>query len=146
MKNLSRRTFLHKLTATAGSTALVTAIPALGTTGTFKNSTETKKLNIALCGLGRYANYVAENLKDSQHCRLAGIITGTPSKAEDWKKRFDIPEGNIYNYQNFDAIKKNKDIDLVYVILPNAMHKEFTLRAAQAGKHVIVEKPMAVTE
>ncbi len=104
-----------------------------------------KKLNIALCGLGRYAGYLAEGLADSQYCKLAGIITGTPAKAVDWKKRYDIPEKNIYNYQNFDDIKHNKDIDLVYVVLPNAMHKEYTIRAAKAGKHVIVEKPMAIT-
>jgi predicted dehydrogenase len=85
-------------------------------------------------------------LQTTQHCRLAGIITGTPSKAEDWKKRYNIPDSNIYNYQNFDEIAKNKDIDLVYVVLPNSMHKEYTIRAAKAGKHVIVEKPMAITE
>lgn len=108
-------------------------------------SSDEKKLNIALCGLGRYASYVAEGLQEAKYCRLAGIITGTPSKAEDWKKRYNIPQKNIYNYQNFDSIVNNKDIDLVYVILPNAMHKEFTIRAAKAGKHVIVEKPMAIT-
>ena len=53
---------------------------------------------------------------------------------------------DIYNYQNFDSIVNNKDIDLVYVVLPNSMHKEYTIRAAEAGKHVIVEKPMALTE
>ncbi|HEY8937145.1 MAG TPA: Gfo/Idh/MocA family oxidoreductase, partial [Cyclobacteriaceae bacterium] len=58
---------------------------------------------------------------------------------------YNIPQANIYNYQNFDEIAKNKDIDLVYVILPNSMHKEYTIRAAKAGKHVIVEKPMALT-
>ncbi|HTE32772.1 MAG TPA: Gfo/Idh/MocA family oxidoreductase, partial [Chryseolinea sp.] len=73
-----------------------------------------------------------------------GIITGTPSKAEDWKKRYNIPDANIYNYQTFDKIASNKDIDLVYVVLPNAMHKEYTIRAAKAGKQVIVEKPMAL--
>lgn len=145
MKNLSRRTFLNKLGAGAGTAALAMSIPSVNFAFTHKVY-EGKKLNIALCGLGRYANYVAENLKDAQYCKLAGIVTGTPSKAEDWKKRFSIPDANIYNYQNFDTIVNNKDIDLVYVILPNAMHKEFTIRAAKAGKHVIVEKPMAITE
>lgn len=103
-----------------------------------------KKLNIALCGLGRYAGYLAEGIAVSEYCNVAGIITGTPAKAEVWKKKYGIPEANSYNYQNFDEIGKNKDIDLVYVVLPNSMHKEFTIRAAKAGKHVIVEKPMAL--
>jgi predicted dehydrogenase len=104
-----------------------------------------KKLNIALCGLGRYAGYLAIGLENSQYCRLAGIVTGTPAKEEEWKRKYNIPQNNIYNYQNFDDIKNNKDIDLVYVVLPNSMHKEYTIRAAKAGKHVIVEKPMAIT-
>jgi predicted dehydrogenase len=147
MKNLSRRSFLEKLSL--GTAAATVSIPFMNASanGITVNNHQEKKLNIALCGLGRYAGYVAEGLQSSsQYCRIAGIITGTPSKAEDWKKRYNIPDSNIYNYQNFDEIKKNKDIDLVYVILPNAMHKEYTIRAAKAGKHVIVEKPMAITE
>lgn len=104
-----------------------------------------RKLNIALCGLGRYANILAQGLEETEYCRLAGIITGTPSKAVSWKAKYNIPDKNIYNYENFDDIAKNKDIDLVYVVLPNSMHKEYTIRAAKAGKHVIVEKPMALT-
>ena len=102
-----------------------------------------KKLNIALCGLGTYANILADGFADAQYCRLAGIVTGTPAKALSWKQKHAIPDQNIYNYQNFDTIINNKDIDLVYVVLPNSMHKEYVIRAAKAGKHVITEKPMA---
>lgn len=146
MKNLSRRSFLQTVGIGAGATAVVAAIPSLKKTPTVNTATyEGKKLNIALCGLGRYAGYLAEGLETAQYCKLAGIITGTPSKAVEWKKKYNIPEKNIYNYQNFDEIIHNKDIDLVYVVLPNFMHKEYTIRAAGAGKHVIVEKPMAIT-
>jgi predicted dehydrogenase len=147
MKNLSRRNFLEKISLGAGATAIAAAIPTFGNAFTKPiKTTGDRKLNIALCGLGRYANYVADGiLSSSQYCRIAGIITGTSSKIPDWQKRFDIPDANIYNYENFDSISKNKDIDLVYVVLPNSMHKEFTIRAAKAGKHVIVEKPMAIT-
>jgi predicted dehydrogenase len=98
-----------------------------------------KKLNIALCGLGRYAEILSRGLEISQHCRIAGIVTGTPGKADNWNKRYNIPQKNIYNYKNFDAIANNKDIDVVYVVLPNSMHKEYTIRAEKAGKHVIVK-------
>jgi predicted dehydrogenase len=140
MSNQSRRSFIQKVGAATLLTSAVTSTHA----STPMRDQGGKKLNIALVGLGRYANYVAEGLQIAQFCRLAGIVTGTPAKAVDWKKRFNIPDANIYNYSNFDAIAKNKDIDLVYVILPNSMHKEFTIRAARAGKHVIVEKPMAL--
>jgi predicted dehydrogenase len=72
-------------------------------------------------------------------------VTGTPDKAVKWKKKYDIPEKNIYDYKTFDQIKDNPDIDIIYVVLPNAMHREYVVRAAQAGKHVICEKPMALT-
>ncbi len=146
MENLSRRSFLHKVGMTAGTTVAALTLPhSLTVAASRVKPYEGKKLNIALCGLGRYAGYLAEGLQESQYCKLAGIITGTPAKAEEWKKKYAIPEGNIYNYKNFDEISHNKNIDLVYVVLPNAMHKEFTIRAAKAGKHVIVEKPMAIT-
>ncbi len=141
MKNLSRRTFLEKVGLGVGVSALAATLPAFANNKVY----EGKKLNFALIGLGRYAEYLAEGLQETKYCNLAGIVTGTPSKAEIWKKKYNIPEKNIYNYQNFDEIVKNKDIDLVYVVTPNALHKEYVIRAAKAGKHVIVEKPMAVT-
>lgn len=142
MDNLSRRSFIKKMGVGTSAASLLVLPSAMGYNATAPY--QGKKLNIALVGLGRYAGYLAEGIAVSQYCKVAGIVTGTPSKAEDWKKRYSIPEGNIYNYQNFDKIAKNKSIDLVYVVLPNSMHKEFTIRAAKAGKHVIVEKPMAL--
>lgn len=104
------------------------------------------KLGIALVGLGSYSSgQLAPALQETEHCFLSGIVTGTADKAEKWRKKYDIPEKNIYNYTNFDEIKNNPDIDIIYVVLPNAMHREFVVRAADAGKHVICEKPMAVT-
>lgn len=104
------------------------------------------KLGIALVGLGNYSTgQLAPALQETEQCYLAGIVTGTPDKADKWKNKHDLPEQNIYNYQTFDQIKDNPSIDIVYVVLPNAMHKEYVIRAAQAGKHVICEKPMAVT-
>ncbi|MBC7888696.1 MAG: Gfo/Idh/MocA family oxidoreductase [Ferruginibacter sp.] len=146
MKNLSRRSFLEKFCAGAGATAFAVTLPSFSNNlKTNAKTYEGKKLNIALCGLGRYAGYLADGLEISKYCRLAGIVTGTPTKAEAWSKKYSIPQKSIYNYQNFDELINNKDIDLVYVVLPNAMHKEFVIKAAKAGKHVIVEKPMAIT-
>ena len=111
-----------------------------------KQNKKDGKLGVALVGLGSYASgQLAPALLQTEHCYLAGIVTGTPSKAATWKEKYNIPEKNIYNYENFDSIKDNPDIDIVYVVLPNSMHTEYTIRAAQAGKHVTCEKPMAIT-
>ncbi|MDT0641515.1 Gfo/Idh/MocA family oxidoreductase [Zunongwangia sp. F363] len=103
-----------------------------------------EKLGIALVGLGNYStNQLAPALQETKNCYLAGIVTGTPSKIDDWTKKYDIPQKNVYNYENFDEIANNDDIDIVYVVLPNAIHPEFVIRAAKAKKNVICEKPMA---
>lgn len=104
------------------------------------------RLGVALVGLGYYStDLLAPALQQTRNCYLAGIVTGTPSKAEAWKKKYNIPDKNIYNYQTFDQIANNDDIDVVYVVLPPSMHKEYVIRAANAGKHVWCEKPMAIS-
>lgn len=104
------------------------------------------RLGVALVGLGYYStDLLAPALQQTKNCYLAGIVTGTPSKAEDWKKKYNIPDKNIYNYQTFDEIANNPDIDVVYVVLPPSLHKEYVIRAANAGKHVWCEKPMAIS-
>jgi glucose-fructose oxidoreductase len=106
-----------------------------------------QRLGVALVGLGYYStDLLAPALQLTEKCYLAGIVTGTPSKAEAWKKQYNIPDKNIYNYQNFDSIANNPDIDVIYIVLPPSMHAEYSIRAAKAGKHVWCEKPMAVTE
>jgi glucose-fructose oxidoreductase len=105
-----------------------------------------EKLGIALVGLGYYStDLLAPALQLTQHCHLAGIVTGTPAKAEKWKQQFNLPDKNIYNYDSFDSIANNPDIDVIYIVLPPALHASYSIRAANAGKHVWCEKPMAMT-
>jgi predicted dehydrogenase len=146
MKNISRRSFINKFGLGVGATVVMTALPSYITQEeTFREPYTGKKLNIALCGLGNYAGMLAAGIEASEYCNLAGIVTGTPEKAVKWKKQYNIPEQNIYNYHNFDEIVNNKDIDLVYVVLPSGLHKDFVIRSAKAGKNVITEKPMAIS-
>ena len=112
----------------------------------FAGTPKKDKLGIALVGLGYYStDLLAPALQQTKNCYLAGIVTGTPPKADAWKAKYNIPAKNIYNYQNFDTIANNPDIDVVYVVLPPSMHREYVIRAANAGKHVFCEKPMAMT-
>jgi predicted dehydrogenase len=106
-----------------------------------------KKLGYALVGLGSLSgNQIAPALAEkTKSCRLSGLVSGHPEKAKEWAQKYGVPERSIYTYENFDQIKNNPDIDVVYVVLPNSMHAEFTIRAAKAGKHVLCEKPMAIS-
>jgi len=83
-------------------------------------------------------------LEKTEHVKLVGLVTGTPEKAKKYGEKYNIPQENIYDYQDFDKIANNSAIDVIYVVLPNSMHKEFVIRAAKAGKQVICEKPMAL--
>ncbi|MES2794918.1 MAG: Gfo/Idh/MocA family oxidoreductase, partial [Bacteroidota bacterium] len=142
----NRRSFLEKIGIGIGGTALVSSLPTFANKIAQKEEIyEGKKLRIALVGLGRYAGYLADSFVDAKYCELTGLVTGTPEKEETWGKKYNIKKQNIYNYKNFDKIAENKEIDLIYIVLPNAMHKEFAIRAAKAKKHIIVEKPMAIT-
>ncbi|WP_136465284.1 Gfo/Idh/MocA family protein [Flagellimonas onchidii] len=143
MNKLSRRDFNTKIAKSAGATALMSISPLACAIAAKKDK---RKLGIALVGLGSYSTYqLAPALMDAEHCYLAGIVTGTPEKEKIWAGKYGIPKENIYNYDNFDDIAQNSAIDIVYVVLPNSMHADFSIRAAKAGKHVICEKPMAIS-
>jgi predicted dehydrogenase len=101
-------------------------------------------LRVAIMGLGSYGTRVADAMQACKKAKLVGAISGTPAKLTAWQSKYGIPQKNCYNYENFDAIKNNPDIDAVYVITPNALHHDQAIRVAKAGKHVICEKPMAL--
>ena len=140
---MKRRPFIKQILQVTSGTLLASQLPLLYS---FSPVNKDKKLGIALVGLGSYAGgQLAPALLETEHCYLAGIVTGTKSKEAEWSKKYNIKKENIYNYDNFDSIADNDDIDIVYVVLPNSMHAEYTIRAAKAGKHVICEKPMATS-
>ncbi len=136
----SRRIFNKQLIKGSAAVALMGPLPFK-----LRKSPNKKGLGIALVGLGGYSSrQLAPALVDTKHCHLAAIVTGTPAKEKKWADKYDLSRENIYNYENFDEIKNNKNVDIVYVVLPNSMHADFCIRAAKAGKHVICEKPMAM--
>jgi predicted dehydrogenase len=140
MKNTSRRTFLQKAGMLSAAGLLLSSSPLTSCIAQDK-----KKLGVALVGLGNYSTtMLSKALQETSLCYLAAIVTGTPSKAEEWSRKHNIPAKNIYNYSNFKNIANNNDIDIVYIVLPNSMHAEYSIRALEAGKHVICEKPMAM--
>ncbi len=140
----SRRDFLQKFTASFIALPFLSKYSLAGNNSFYDQSYEGPVLRVAIMGLGSYGTRVAEAMKDCRKAKLVGVISGTPSKITDWRGRYNIPEKNCYNYENFDNIKNNPDIDAVYVITPNGLHKEEVIRVARAGKHVICEKPMAL--
>jgi predicted dehydrogenase len=138
----TRRKFLESMAITTAG------LPFLSLSSAYCSETESPyqgpMLRVAIMGLGSYGNRVAEAMQSCKKAKITGVISGTPSKIKTWQSKYNIPDANCYNYENFDRIKDNKEIDAVYIITPNGLHKDQAVRVAKAGKHVICEKPMAV--
>src|SRR5436305_13067282 len=108
---ISRRRFVGRFAL--GTAAITFGLRARG-------QTTERKLGVAIVGLGNYATgQIAPALQLTQNCRLAGVVTGSPAKGQQWAKQFGFPEQNIYSYETMPRIADNKDIDIVYVITPN---------------------------
>ena len=160
---MDRRTFL----ATSGGLALTSALgnrasvasaaiqagrpvsqtaAATGNQPVIPDQSPQKKIGYAIVGLGKFAvGQILPSFAQAQHSRVTGFVSGDAAKAAAFAKAYNVSSDNIYDYNNYDRIIDNPDIDAVFIILPNALHAEFTVRALQAGKHVLCEKPMATS-
>lgn len=102
------------------------------------------KLGFCFVGIGNLCmNQLLPEIHHSKYAKPVALVSGHPEKAQKQAEKHGIDLKRIYNYDNFDSIKDNPEIDVVYIVLPNSMHAEYTIRAAKAGKHVLCEKPMA---
>ncbi|PZU08263.1 Gfo/Idh/MocA family oxidoreductase [Sphingomonas sp.] len=116
------------------------------TLGPARASAADRKVGYAIVGLGYYATQqIMPAFASCDRSRLVALVSGTPAKLDTFGDKYDIPASHRYSYGDFDRIRNNPDIDIVYVVLPNSLHAEYSIRAAQAGKHVMCEKPMAVS-
>ena len=105
-----------------------------------------RKAGWAIVGLGQLA--LEEVMPAFGECKLsrpAALVSGHPDKAKQVAEVYGVDAKAIYDYAGFDRLADNRDVDAVYIILPNSMHAEYTIRALKAGKHVLCEKPMAVS-
>lgn len=105
-----------------------------------------KKLGWAVVGLGKFATQqILPSFGECKRSKLVALVSGSPDKAQRIGQQYGVSQKNIYNYQNYDSIRDNPEVDIIYIVLPNGLHAEYTVRGAQAGKHIMCEKPMAIT-
>ena len=134
--DVTRRTFLGQGLAAVGAFAQQLQVP----------DPPGKKLGWAIVGLGRLSiNQILPAFAKCEKSKVVAFVTGDRAKGEKLAARYGVNQKNIYNYQNYDALQENPEVDIIYVVLPNGMHAEYTIRGAKAGKHVLSEKPMANT-
>jgi glucose-fructose oxidoreductase len=104
-----------------------------------------KVVRYAVVGLGHIAqNAVLPAFASArENSRLTALISDDPTKRRELAQRYRLSQ--IYSYDQYDEALRSGAFDAVYIALPNNMHADFTVRAAQAGIHVLCEKPMAVS-
>jgi predicted dehydrogenase len=145
-REITRRGFLVKVGQ---------GLAAANVAGTFIHTTTAqqlvpdapgKKLGWAIVGLGSLSiNEILPGFAKCEKSKVVALVSGHRDKANKLALRYGVNQEYIYNYQNYDSIKDNQEVDIIYIVLPNGMHAEYTVRGLQAGKHVLTEKPMANT-
>jgi len=104
------------------------------------------RVRFAIVGLGHLSlEEILPAFAHSKRCRLTALVSGDRAKAETVARQYGIAAKNIYDYKNYDSLRDNPEVDVIYIVLPNSMHAEYTVRGAQAGKHILCEKPMATS-
>lgn len=105
-----------------------------------------QRVGYAVVGLGHLSlKELLPALASCKKSKLTAIVSGSPEKLEKVGQQYDIPESSRYSYETYDEIKNNPAVDVIYIVLPNGLHHEFVIRGAEAGKHILCEKPMANT-
>ncbi|MBT79522.1 MAG: glucose-fructose oxidoreductase [Alteromonadaceae bacterium] len=142
MSTLHRRQFVK---LASSGLLIASAVPVSSALALPRPSKD--KVGVALLGLGNYSTrLLAPALQATRHCELRGIITGSPEKIPEWQSKYGIPDKNTYTYGTMNDIANNDDIDVIYVVTPTGTHKDFSVMAANTGKHVWCEKPFAMDE
>lgn len=163
-KELSRRALLYKagfgfmglsVVGAVGNIIKPTRILAQARPSNEPSLPPEKKLGWAVVGLGKFATeQIMPSFAECKKSKLVALVSGDSfaaarsadrAKAEKYAQQYGVNPKSIYNYQNYDSIRNNPEVDIIYIILPNGMHAEYSIRGAQAGKHIMCEKPMANT-
>ncbi len=105
-----------------------------------------KRVGFAVVGLGRLSlEEILPAFGEAKMARPVALVSGSPDKAKLVAAQYGIAAEAIYGYGDWDRLKANPAVQAVYVVTPNALHREHVVAAAGAGKHVLCEKPMATS-
>jgi len=145
-KEITRRGFIARVGQGLAAANVAGAVLKNATAQQVVPDAPGRKLGWAVVGLGSLAiNQILPAFAKCEKSKVVALVSGHPDKANKLALRYGVDPKNIYNYQNYDQLKDNPEVDIIYVVLPNSMHAEYTVRGHQAGKHVLSEKPMATT-
>jgi predicted dehydrogenase len=105
-----------------------------------------QRVGFAIVGLGHLTlGEILPAFGQAKHCKPVALVSGDADKMAKAAKQYGIKPSSCYSYQNYDKLKDNPEVEVIYIVLPNSMHHEYTIRGAKAGKHILCEKPMATS-
>ncbi len=105
-----------------------------------------KRVGFAIVGLGRLSlDQILPAFATSKYCKPVALVSGDADKARKIATQYGIADDHVTDYAGYEKLKGMADVDAIYIVLPNSMHKEFVLRGAAIGKHILCEKPMATS-
>lgn len=108
---------------------------------------ERRRVGYAIVGIGELsAGELIPAARTSEHAYVAALVTTEPEKGRAFARAYDLTDEDVYTYDRFEDLKDREDVEAVYIVLPNSLHREYVERAAQMGKHVLCEKPLSVNE
>lgn len=93
-----------------------------------------------ILGTSFISEVIADAIQASNQAQLVGVASRTQEKSDAFAKKFSLYK----SYAQYEAMLNDPDIDVIYIGLPNHMHKEWTIRCAEAGKHILCDKPFAL--
>ncbi len=109
-----------------------------------KPKPESQRVGFAIVGIGKLsAEQLIPAIRTGQDAYVAALVTGDVEDTLQFSRAYDLADDDVYHYDDFEALAQRDDVQAVYIVLPNSMHREFVERAAKIGKHVLCEKPLA---
>ena len=104
------------------------------------------RVGFAVAGLGRLSlEQIMPAFGEAKRAKVTALVSNTPDKARVVAAQYGIPPSSVYSYDDWHRLAQNDQVAAVYVVTPNALHREHVTAAAGAGKHVLCEKPMAIS-
>ena len=105
-----------------------------------------RRTGYAIVGLGHLSlNQILPAFGKTRYSRVTALVSSDRAKAEKVAAQYGIQPNALYDYKNYEQLAQNPDVQAIYLVLPNSMHREFTERGAKLGKHILCEKPMATS-
>ena len=102
----------------------------------------TSKIRFAIIGTGYISHYHAHGIMEQPDAELVSICSRTLENAKEFSAKYNVPQVT----DNFEEVCQNKDVDAIVITTPNVLHKPFAIKALQAGKHILIEKPLAMDD